>query len=127
MKKLLLCFILFVISCDTECGLKSYIVKQDANGSLVGFAREWKDLEDCLIDYNSISRINCYAYTWLDNNKESLQWQDYNDVDLSSYSTYMKKNIYYYFFFIKKENDVKVLYLFKYDGDDNFKRVVLYF
>ena len=52
--------LIFIVSCNTECLTKRHIVRQNKDGVFIGFAREWEDLEDCFIDYNSLSKINCY-------------------------------------------------------------------
>ena len=123
----ILLFIIFIVSCDTECLIKRHIVKQDKDGTFIGFAREWEDLETCFIDYNSLSNINCYPYSYLTEIKNSLSWESYNDESMSSHASYMEDNLFRYMFFFNREGDLKALYLLKYSGAGSFKKTKVLF
>lgn len=126
MKKLSVYVLLvaILISCGLECGMKRHIVKKNADGTYIGFAREWEDLENCFIDYNSITKMNCYPYSYLTKNRDNLNWKTETE-DLSSYLEYMKDYNFHYFFFIVRDGNHKLLHLFRLTDDNTFEKIVL--
>ena len=131
MKKLLtLFFVLFIFcACDTECnGLRDFIVKKNSDGVYVGFAKSWEDIERCLVDYRSLSGINCYIFPSLNSQRDSLAWEDFDSSDLENSISFMKKNFFHYMFFVRREegSTTKEFYLLEYKNN-KLKRTILYY